>query len=129
MSKCDCIIAILDVNPWSTKGFKNTCFLPNVLIAPALPQGLFPSPLRTYPPMFGQKVAALHRRFIRSRTLWFGTHLLHDDLTWGIQLFKSLPWSETDWWDDANMKPIFCYLRGARGLCLGSLRPLLPTEI
>lgn len=91
--------------------------------------GLLVSPLRTYPPKFGQKVAALRHRFIRSRTLWFGTHLLHDELTWGIQLFKSLPWSETDWWDDADMKPIFIYLRGARGLCLGSLRPLFPSEI
>ena len=88
-----------------------------------------PSLLRTYPPKFGQRMAALHPRFIKSRTLWFGAALQHDDLNCGLELFKSLPWSETDWWDDAEMKSIFLYLRGAKGLCLGSLRPWFPEEI
>lgn len=90
---------------------------------------LVPSPLRTYPPKFGQRMAELHPRFVKSRTLWFGAALEHDDLAFGLNLFKSLPWSETDWWDDAGMTSVFCYLRGANGLQLGSLRPFFPTEI
>lgn len=84
---------------------------------------------RTYPPKFGKRVAHLHPRFCTKRELWFGTPLDYEDDTLGIQLFASIPWSETDWWQDADMVPVFEYLRGSKDLRLGSLRDLFPTTI
>lgn len=81
--------------------------------------------LRTYPPKFGQRLASLHGRFCRSRTLWFGT-ALEQDVAFGMYLFESLTWENLDWWD---VKSVFEYLRGAKSLSLGSCRPLFPTEI
>lgn len=52
-----------------------------------------------------------------------------DEIELGIELFQSLPWEETDWWQDAKMESVFRYLRGSTDLRLGSLRPLFPTEI
>lgn len=55
--------------------------------------------------------------------------LVTSDLEFGIAMFASLSWAECDWWPDANMKSVFCYLRGATTLNLGGLRPLFPQEI
>lgn len=85
--------------------------------------------LRTYPPKFGERLAALHPRFCRNRTTWFGTHLDLDDQSMGTHLFSSMPWEDMDWRDDAQMKSVFEYLRGAKGLWLGEMRPFFPSEI
>lgn len=86
--------------------------------------------LRSYPPAFGLKMAKLHPRFCASRSLWFGLRLEHDMLELGLTLFESLPWCDTDWWEDARMEGVFRYLRGSKDLMLSTrLRSLFPTEI
>lgn len=85
--------------------------------------------LRTYPPAFAKKLARLHTRFCSKRTLWFGTHLEVDNWELSVHLFEELPWEEADWWPDAAMESVFCYLRGSKDLELGSLRRLFPTHL
>ena len=51
------------------------------------------------------------------------------ELGLGLHLFSTLRWEETDWWDDADMKSVFTYLRGAKTLLLGSFRDYLPRVI
>lgn len=75
------------------------------------------------------KMAKLHKRFCRTRPSFFGIKMQEDEIELGIELFQSLPWEETDWWQDAKMESVFRYLRGSTDLRLGSLRPLFPTEI
>ena len=70
----------------------------------------------------------LYPRFCRNRTTWFGSPLQHDDHTLGAYLFSTLPWEDTDWWNDANIKSAFKYLRGAHGLWLGNMRALVPNR-
>ena len=84
---------------------------------------------RIYPPAFGKKLAKLHPRFCKTREVFFGTMLDHDDDTLGLKLFESLPWHECDWWKDGDMLDVFMYLRGSTDLQLGSLRPLFPSHI
>lgn len=89
----------------------------------------FGRPPRTYPPKFGLRLAKLHPRFCRSRTLYFGAQINEDDINCGLNLFSSMSWEEDDvWWMDAGMKSVFAYLRGSKDLRLGALRPLFPTE-
>ncbi|CAK9011436.1 Uncharacterized protein SCF082_LOCUS11092 [Durusdinium trenchii] len=83
----------------------------------------------TYPPAFAKKLARLHTRFCSKRTLWFGTHLEVDNWELSVHLFEELPWEEADWWPDAAMESVFCYLRGSKDLELGSLRRLFPTHL
>lgn len=83
---------------------------------------------RTYPPGFAKKITKLHSRFCAKRTLEFGAGIEGEHLNLGVYLFEGLSW-DTDWWLDAGMDSTFCYLRGAKGLCLGSLRHLFPTHI
>ena len=49
----------------------------------------------------------------------------------GSAFISSAPWigRKRIGGDDARMESVFRYLRGAKGLCLGDLRPLFPTEI
>ncbi|CAK9026536.1 unnamed protein product [Durusdinium trenchii] len=83
---------------------------------------------QTYPPGFAKKITKLHSRFCAKRTLEFGAGIEGEHLNLGVYLFEGLSW-DTDWWLDAGMDSTFCYLRGAKGLCLGSLRHLFPTHI
>lgn len=76
----------------------------------------------TYPPLFAKKLVHLYPRFCTKRSLWFGTTLEETNSELSIFLFQTQKWEETDWWDDANMKSVFCYLRGAKDLELGNLR-------
>lgn len=85
--------------------------------------------LRIYPPRFAVRMASLHSRFCVKRSLDFGTRIEENNFNLGISLFESMSWDSSDWWDDAHMKSVFMYLRGAHGLVLGSMRPLFPTEI
>lgn len=81
--------------------------------------------LRTYPPMFGLKVLRLHHRFCTRKEAL--PRSCSETVPDGFQLFKSLPWE--DWWNDANTKSVFAYLRGSRDLELGEWRELMPTHI
>jgi len=45
----------------------------------------------------------------------------------GFFVFSQVEWD--DWWDCANMKTVFAYLRGSTDLELGEWRNYLPTHI
>lgn len=75
------------------------------------------------------KLAKLHSRFCTKRSLDFGTHIEANNVDLGIHLFETLDWALTDWWCDANMKAVFFYLRGAKGLYLGEQRHLFPKTV
>ena len=88
--------------------------------------------LRAYPPRFGLKMVKLLPRFCRTRPTFFGTPLDEEDVNLGVHLFNSLSWScshDAEWWPDARLESVFRYLRGSKGLHLGSFRPMLPTHI
>ena len=85
--------------------------------------------LRIYPPRFAMRMASLHGRFCVKRSLDFGTMIEENNFNLGISLFDSMSWDSSDWWDDAHMKSVFMYLRGAHDLVLGSMRRLFPAEI
>ena len=116
----------------STTGFAicyfHLCFDPCLLEIPRGTEPLWPL-LRIYPPRFAMRMASLHGRFCVKRSLDFGTMIEENNFNLGISLFESMSWDSSDWWDDAHMKSVFMYLRGAHDLILGSMRPLFPTEI
>ena len=85
--------------------------------------------LRSYPPRFGLKLVRLHHRFIMKKEALplppASAELLPD--SGAFALFRQLDWN--DWWEDANMKSVFCYLRGSKSLELNEWRPLFPTHV
>lgn len=80
--------------------------------------------LRTYPPRFGLRIALLHRRFCSKRV---AVPEYVGPIPDGYHTFANSQWA--DWWDDACMRSVFFYLRGAKELNLGDWRVLFPTEI
>ena len=72
------------------------------------------------------RIAKYYDRFCFKReALWSTTDT--SNLT-AKQIFDRMPWDEDDW-DDAGLKDLFLYLRGAKGLELGDWRPYFPTNI
>jgi hypothetical protein len=72
------------------------------------------------------RIAKYYDRFCFKReALWSTTDT--SNLT-AKQIFDRMPWDE-DGWDDAGLKDLFLYLRGAKGLELGEWRPYFPTNI
>ena len=87
---------------------------------------LAPFHLRTYPPKFGMKIVKLLHRFLTKREA-LPLDLAAEPVRSGFELFSETEWG--DWWDCANMKGVFIYLRGSRDLQLGEWRELFPTHI
>ena len=82
--------------------------------------------LRTYPPKFGMKVTRLHGRFCSKKEA-LPKSAFSEPVGDGLKLFSQLEWG--DWWECANMKSVFLYLRGSNDLELGEWRDLFPTHV
>ena len=82
--------------------------------------------LRTYPPKFGKRMVQLFPRFIAKKEA-LPEISFTEPIQDGFWVFSQMAWD--DWWDCANMKSVFAYLRGSTDLELGEWRNHLPTHI
>lgn len=72
------------------------------------------------------KVARLHGRFCSKKEA-LPKSAFSEPVGDGLKLFSRLEWG--DWWECANMKSVFLYLRGSNDLELGEWRDLFPTHV
>lgn len=81
---------------------------------------------RTYPPLFGKKLARLHRLFCKKKC---PPKAVDPDVVGAplIPWFKSLEWG--DMWDDGNLYSCLSWLRGSQHLNLGEWRDAFPRKI
>lgn len=84
------------------------------------------SDLRTYPPRFALRIAKYYDRFCASCEP-FPPEADRAQVS-AKRIFQHMSW-EDDPWDDAGLRSLFIYLRGATGLDLGDWRPFFPTML
>ena len=83
--------------------------------------------LRIYPPRFAIRIAKCYTRFCRNCQAF--PPGADDVVLDAKEILELSPWDGDDRWDDAGLRGVFLYLRGSKGLALGSMREAFPDTI